>query len=160
MSPAANARQFCAYTVPNEALSQFKISGSYPLPYGLQLSATYLNSPGIQITANYNLPNAAAAASLGRNLAACGAAATCTVAKTIALIQPYSQFENRLTKFDVRLSKNLRLGQLRLQPRIDLYNVFNASTVTSINTTFGPAFRRPLQILDGRFAKIGVQVDF
>ena len=65
-----------------------------------------------------------------------------------------------MTKFDVRLSKNLRLGQLRIQPRIDLYNVFNASTITSINTTFGPAFRRPLSILDGRFAKIGAQVDF
>jgi len=60
----------------------------------------------------------------------------------------------------VRLSKSIRAGRVRIQPRLDLYNLFNASTVTSINTTLGPAFRRPLSILDGRFAKIGAQVDF
>jgi hypothetical protein len=152
--------QFCSYTVPNEGLAQVKISGSYPMPYGIQLSATYLNSPGIQITSTYALPNAAAAAALGRNLAACGAAAVCTAAKTIALIRPFSEFENRLTKFDIRVAKSVQAGRVRIQPRLDLYNVFNANTVTSINTTFGAAFKRPLSILDGRFLKVGAQVDF
>ena len=58
------------------------------------------------------------------------------------------------------MAKTFRVDRLRIQPRLDLYNVFNSNTITSINTTFGPAFRRPLSILDGRFAKIGVQVDF
>ena len=89
-----------------------------------------------------------------------GTAAVCTAAKTIALIQPFSQFENRLTKFDIRVAKTFPVNRLRIQPRLDLYNLFNSNTITSINTTFGPAFRRPLSILDGRFAKIGVQVDF
>ena len=152
--------QFCAFTVPNEALSQFKISGSYPMPYGLQLSATYLNSPGIPITATYSLPNAAAVPGLGRNLAACGAAAVCTAAKAVQLIKPFTVFEDRLTKFDIRLSKSVRAGRLKIQPRIDVYNVFNSNTITSVNTTLGAAFLRPLAILDGRFAKVGVQVDF
>ena len=103
-SAAADPRQFCSYTVPSEALAQIKLSGSYPMPYGLQVSATYLNQPGIPITATYSLPNAAVVPALGRNLASCGAAVTCTAAKTIALIQPFTQFEDRLTKFDVRVS--------------------------------------------------------
>ncbi|MEQ1870923.1 MAG: carboxypeptidase regulatory-like domain-containing protein [Vicinamibacterales bacterium] len=152
--------QFCSYTVPNEALSQFKISGSYPIPYGLQLSATYLNSPGIPLSATYSLPNAGAAAGLGRNLAACGTAVTCTATKSIQLIAPFTVFEDRMTKFDIRLSKNVQAGRLKIQPRIDLYNVFNSNTVTSVNTTLGAAFLRPLSILDGRFAKVGVQLDF
>ncbi len=159
-STAADPAQFCSYTVPNEALAQFKVSGSYPMPYGIQLSAVYVNSPGIPITATSSLPNAAASAGLGRNLAACGTQAVCTAAKTIALIQPFSEFEERLTKFDVRVAKTFSIDRLRIQPRLDLYNVFNSNTITSINTTFGPAFRRPLSFLDGRFAKIGVQVDF
>ena len=65
-----------------------------------------------------------------------------------------------MSKFDIRLSKTVRAGRLRIQPRVDLYNVFNRSTITSINTTFGAAFRRPLAILDGRFIKVGAQVDF
>ena len=65
-----------------------------------------------------------------------------------------------MTKFDIRLSKNVQAGRLKIQPRIDLYNVFNSNTVTSVNTTLGAAFLRPLSVLDGRFAKVGVQLDF
>mgnify|MGYP001046765221 CR=1 FL=1 len=55
--------------------TQVKLLGSYPLPWQIVASATYQNVPGPQITATYNVPSAAIAGSLGRNLSA-GATAT------------------------------------------------------------------------------------
>ena len=152
--------QFCQYTVPVEGLSQYKLSISYPLPMGFHASATYINTPGIPITATWSAPNSAIAPSLGRNLAACGAAAVCSSTASVQLIEPFTQFEDRLSKLDLRLSKDIQVGTLKLQPRVDLYNAFNASTVLTENTTYGAALGRPLSLLSGRFVKVGVQVSF
>jgi hypothetical protein len=166
--------QFCDYTVPVQGLSQYKISVSYPLPYQINVSAVYINTPGIPVSgvppaavatagsaaATWNAPNSAIASSLGRNLAACGAAVTCTATAPVDLIAPFTVFEDRLSKLDLRVSKDIRAGQMKIQPRLDLYNVFNASTILGENTTYGSAYLRPLSILAGRFAKVGVQVSF
>jgi outer membrane receptor protein involved in Fe transport len=48
----------------------------------------------------------------------------------------------------------------RLELMLDVYNVFNASPILSTNNTYGQAWQRPNQILDGRLFKFGVQLDF
>jgi hypothetical protein len=40
------------------------------------------------------------------------------------------------------------------------FNLLNASPILALNTTYGTAWQRPLQILQGRLLKFGVQVDF
>ena len=42
----------------------------------------------------------------------------------------------------------------------DIYNALNASPVIAVNTTYGPNWMRPTQILVGRFLKVGAQFDF
>ena len=76
------------------------------------------------------------------------------------LIPPATQFDPRITQLDLRLSKILRFGRSRLQANVDVYNVFNASTPLVINTTYGPNWLQPTQIMDGRLAKIGVEWTF
>src|SRR5262249_26316222 len=65
-----------------------RFSGSYPLPYGVNVGAVFSNIPGAQITAAWTAANSFITPSLGRNVAACGAAATCTALTTIPLIAP------------------------------------------------------------------------
>ena len=43
---------------------------------------------------------------------------------------------------------------------LDAYNVLNRSDITSYNTTYGPAWLRPTNILSGLWLKLGVQLDF
>jgi hypothetical protein len=43
---------------------------------------------------------------------------------------------------------------------IDLYNLFNASPVLTMNHRYGPAWQTPFIVLSGRFVKFGAQVDF
>jgi len=72
--------------------------------------------------------------------------------------------EDRLPSVD---TLNLRFGYVarpferyRLQPSVDLYNVFNRNTITGRTKTIGPNFNRPLTIVGQRFVKFGLRIEF
>ena len=104
--------------------------------------------------------NSEIARTLGRNLGACGGRVPCTATATINLLPAYAGFEDRLTQFDVRLTKLIRVSGIRVQGRFDAYNVFNANTILQVNTAYGSDWLRPTQILAGRLFKWSVQLDF
>jgi len=152
--------EFCRYPTVSKEL---KLSGSYPLPvWGLQASATFQNLDGIPLSATYVSTNAEVVASLGRNLAACPAAAgACNQTATLSgLVRPSSVREKRNSQLDVRLSKAMTVRRVRLVPRLDVYNLFNAATVLNINNRLGTSYLTPTDVLGGRIVKFGGQVDF
>src|SRR5207253_1380964 len=123
-------------------LTQAKVFGIYPLPWwGIQTSATYqtYRSPQADplstlagVAGSWSVPTALIAPSLGRPLA--GGARTASVN-----IIPYGGlYADRLHQIDLRISKNIRVGRSRVQPQVDLYNLFNANTVLAKNTAYAP----------------------
>jgi hypothetical protein len=136
--------------------TQVKLLGVYPLPGGFLASATFQSLPGPQITASYTAPNSIIAPSLGRNLAS-GPNGTAVV----PLIAPGTLYGDRLNQLDLRGSKTFRLwGERRVQINVDLYNSLNAGAVLAHNNTFGGAWLRPTQLLQGRLLRFGAQLDF
>jgi hypothetical protein len=121
----------------------------------MSVSANLQNLPGFPITASYVATNTEIAPSLGRNLAA-GVRGT----SIVDIIPTGEMYEDRLTQLDVRFSKMLRVGQMRLQGMFDAYNVLNANTVLTATNRFGPAWLRPTAILPARLFKVGAQLDF
>ena len=162
VSASRSSTNFCRALLPFAAQTQIKLTGYYPLPWwGLQVSGTYQNLPGIPIFANYVATNAQIAPSLGRNLSSCPAATgSCTATVSVALIEPNTQFEDRLNQVDFRLTKMIRIKKARLQAMFDLYNMLNANTVLSQVTTYGPNWLRPSSILAARLVKFGMQLDY
>ena len=152
--------QFCETTNPFANQMNIKFSGAYPLPWGLQASATFVNLPGIARQASFVATNAQIAPALGRNLAQCGTAAVCNGTATVNLITPSTQREPRQSQVDVRLSKSFQLGHTRVRPRIDVYNLLNASDAQAIVTRYGATWLNVTSVLAARFVKFGVQVDF
>ena len=152
---------FCHLAPPWSAGTQVKLMAVYPLPWNIQTSAVYQNSPGIPITAQYVVSNASIVPSLGRNLASCRGAATCNANVTVDLIPPTVLFEPRLQQLDLRFSRIIPLGGIRrLRADIDVYNVFNVSNVLSMNTTYGSVWQDVRQILGGRLVRLGGQINF
>lgn len=49
---------------------------------------------------------------------------------------------------------------VKLQGRFDVYNLFNSSTILSVNGTYGPQWLRPQAILGARLVKFGAQLDW
>ena len=151
-----SSTDFCHVVLPWSAQTQVKLAASYPLPWwDLQLSGTYQNLPGIPIFANRVYSNSEIAPSLGRDLAA-GVAGT----STVALMVPNTEFEDRFSQLDLRLTKSIRFGRARVQAMVDVYNLFNASAVLTENYTYGPSWLRPSAILGARLVKFGGQLDF
>jgi hypothetical protein len=142
----------CNVTPP--FLTQVKVLGVYPWPWwGLQTSATLQSLPGPEITAARSYTSAEVIGSLGRPLTS-GTA-------TVPLIEPGTTYGGRLNQVDFRLSKVFRVGpEARVMANVDLYNMFNASPTLALNTTYGSAWLRPLQILQGRLLKFSAQLDF
>jgi hypothetical protein len=146
--------QFCKVSPP--FLPQIKVLGAYTLPLDLQLSGTFQSLAGPQILATRATPVAEISPSLGRPLA--GNVATAA----IQLIEPGTQYGDRLNQLDFRVLRNFRLhgAQRKLQVMLDLYNAFNASPVVFQNNNYGPQWQRPTSILSGRLIKLGAQLNF
>jgi hypothetical protein len=163
-----DGRPFCRTVTPFSAQTQVKFFGSYPLPGGFMASGTFQNVAGPSYQANYQATNAEIAPSLGRNLAACGTRVVCTATAVVPLIAPQTQFEDRRTQLDVRLSRVFRLGAtVRAQANVDVYNVFNASSILGLNNTYGRQWRVPVTsiatgagVLNGRLLQFSGRVSF
>jgi hypothetical protein len=159
-----DAPPYCRIVTGWIANLQVKLNASYPLPFrgGFTVSGNYQNVAGPNITATYFAPNAAVVSSLGRNLAACGTTTgDCTATVAIPLIRPQTLFDARRQQVDLRLSKSVTVSpKVRLQLNADAYNVLNANMAQTIVTTYGPSWRQPLTILDGRLFEFGGTVSF
>jgi len=150
---AVNPTSFCSITPPFWH-PQFKFSGSYPLVYGFQMSAVVQSVPGIPRLASLVVP-ASQVVGLGRPLS--GNVANVTVANIIA---PQTQFEDRLNQVDVRIIRNFTVSGMRVQGTLDVYNLFNRSTVLAQANQYGANWRTPASVLDARIFKVGVQMNF
>ena len=72
--------------------------------------------------------------------------------------------EARVRQLDLRITRNFRRGNTRLQPQMDVYNFFNSDVPTAYNATYtpGPAntWRQPTTLLAPRFIRAQVQLNF
>jgi hypothetical protein len=151
----------CRTRVPWAAGTQLKLSAVYMLPWEVRTSVTYQNIAGIPLTASYVASNAAVQPSLGRNLAACRDAAVCTATTTVDLMQANQTYrEGRNSQLNLRLGKIFRVGKVRMEPQLDIFNLLNANQVLVMTTRYGAAWQNANSILAPRVFKMGVQVGF
>ncbi len=148
------SQRFCHNQTPY--LAQYKFGGSYMLPWEVQVSGTLQSFRGAAIQGNGTFTNAQIAPSLGRNLSS-GTTAT------IALLEPNTMYNERVSQVDLRVAKNIRAGQYRFKAMVDVFNMFNANTITNVNNTYGTtgaSWLVPTSISLARLVKIGAQIDF
>ena len=142
-----------------------KFSGSYTLPWDIQLAGTYQFTRGIQnggagpsLTASWVVTSAVAAANGAR--AWNGAAS-----RTINLMREGLDYgKYNLNQLDIKLAKRFTVGRYRLRADFDLYNLFNSSWPYTVTTTYTPgatsAWQRPTNVLQHRFFKLGGHISF
>jgi hypothetical protein len=93
------------------------------------------------------------APSLGRNLS--GGANNVTV----GIVEPGSLYGERLNQLDFRFAKILQFSGTRMSAGVDIYNILNANPVLTLNNAFA-TWQQPQSILNPRFAKLVLQLDF
>jgi hypothetical protein len=162
-----------------------KLAGTYPLMYGISISASFqslagrplggtttagnkISGPGygdvgspigtnflITRTTRYpaNCPSPCPAGAL--------VAPTLTSASlTVPLVAPGVEFLPRLNQLDLSFAKQFRIGQMRVQGQLDMFNALNKSTeLLYRSTNFATAsYLQPSSILQGRMYRVGMQL--
>jgi hypothetical protein len=159
-APVSNAgggvltsKAFCHQETPFQA--GYKGLASYLLPwYGIRVAGTFQSLPGPQILATniYNNGNRATTTTLARPFTNGQA--------NVNVIQPGTQWGDRLNQIDIRLTKVLNIGKGKLDLDVDFYNAFNSDAVIAELGTFGPVWRLPLTVIQPRFVKFAARFDF
>ncbi len=151
---------YCKVTPPWSTGTQAKFLVVYPMPWDLQASVIYQNFAGIQTGADIVVSNAQIRPSLGRNLAACGTAATCNSNVTFDLVPLLTMFEPRVQQVDLRFTRTFRISSARLKGNVDIANLFNTADVLNVNRRYGATWLNVLQTIGGRMVKLSTQFDF
>jgi hypothetical protein len=166
--------------------TQFKLAGSYPLPYGVQVSGSFQSIPGYllgcaapcAIPSPTSLPSVSAPAGLGtvwllsrtttyapdcKGPCTPGALVipNMTVANlSVPLVPPGTDFAERVNQLDLSVAKWFQVGRIRLQGQFDMFNALNLSAVTAVRTlNFGTSsYMQPSSVLQGRIIRFATQV--
>ncbi|PYR74188.1 MAG: hypothetical protein DMF87_23590 [Acidobacteria bacterium] len=176
------------YRIPY--LAQGKVSGSISLPAGVQVSGAFQSNPGYpnrSLTPAVFSYRAAGGSSwlLSRTTRyPANCPAPCPAGELVlptlngtpdnaanlrVQLIPYSsegQFTDRINQLDLRVTKSVAMGRVRVLPQLEIFNVFNSSAVIlqrstdySIASATAPAtFNQPAGILNGRIIGLGAQV--
>jgi hypothetical protein len=149
-------------------LVQFKLAGSFALPFQIQISGTWQGYPGVPTGTNRqdvlysaNL-NRVEDPSLNVNYIVDRAIVPNLTAAsvTVPLIAPGSAYLDRWNQVDVRLARKFVVRGVQAQGQFDIFNVLNANTILGEVETFGTSLHRPTSVLQGRLFAAGVQLTF
>ncbi len=185
--------------------TQLKLVATYEVWWGVRVSGALqslpgylLGTPALQAGGAGN-PNLTTVSGLGTaftvaptsryavcpgNSAAQGCVVNATIipgmntgSLSVPLIAPGTEQTPRLKQLDLAVSKRVSLGRLRLEPKLDVFNLLNSSDYFSVlSTTFTPtsvagasslrpggvptSYLAPQSLLQGRLARIGVNVSW
>ena len=147
-----NNTRFPTGIIGNDSETAFRLSGSYVLPYDINVAGSMIANNGYPYVSTYSLTRAAAAAQ--------GITLT-RASQTIQLSERGNERYNNVTMFDMRLSRAWRFGKGRsLAPQIDFFNIGNANTVTSQALAVGGSYLAPQEILAPRIIRVGFSLNF
>jgi hypothetical protein len=149
-----NGARFCDAVPPFR--TTVKASAAYSFPYDINFSGSFTSIPGPSVNANYTV-NAAVA---GRPIQGSPTANSIVV----NLIQPGTVFLDYQNRLDLRIGKTFKLDRSKIQGFMDVFNVLNAGTALSVNQTYAAtgtnSWLAPTTIMDGRYLRFGMQLNF
>ena len=137
--------------IGNDSTVGFRMSGSYVLPYDFTLAGSVVSNGGYPYVSSYNVTRAIALAH--------GVRLTPT-SISVPLSQRGDERLPSVTMADIRLSRTFRFGNRQIVPQLDIFNITNADTVVSLNSTLGGAYLDTREILSPRIIRVGFSLNF
>jgi hypothetical protein len=137
--------------IGNDSSVGFRLSGSYRLPYDISIAGSMIANDGYPVVSTYAVSRAVASragVSLTRS------------SQTVTLSDRGEERYPNVTMFDVRFSRAFRFGSRSLTPQLDLFNLGNADTIVSRNSSVGSSYLQPREILSPRIIRVGFSLNF
>ncbi|HEV3217993.1 MAG TPA: carboxypeptidase regulatory-like domain-containing protein [Vicinamibacterales bacterium] len=139
---------FCDWSkFPVPFQNEFKLAGSYPFPYGVDISGILQSYAGTMRTITYQPP--ATAFPGGR-----------TNAETLVVNAPGSLYYPRYNELDLTFKKNFRAGRKTFSGQVDLFNALNNNAIFARTSSVGASLGYVTTILQGRLMRLAFQMKF
>ena len=145
----------CKVDEPFSAQTQFKLFGSIPLPAEFLVGFAYQNLSGPNYAANRYFPTSTLRFTNGRTSLASGGGGV-----MVPMVGDDQLYGERISRLDIRASKIINYGRLRVQINFDAYNLMNTSDIRDITDAYGSRWGYPNTIIDPRLMQFGAQIDF
>jgi hypothetical protein len=153
--------------------NDFKLSGNYPLAWGIEVSGVFMSYAGKGNSYTAQDPSLGVYWSVPASVFPNGqrtrvvtsapillAAGTQTQAPGVNLIAPNTKFQNRWNQLDLSAKRTFRVNQKEFQGQIAVFNVTNASTVLQEVQSYGPNLGQPQNFLQGRMMRLALLINF
>ena len=138
--------------------TQFKLSGSVPLPYRFRMSGVFSSLPGqlsdregdftgLDLPITYTVTPAIAAGLTQPSV-------------NLLLSAPDEYTLNRSNQLDIAFARDFTVSGVRLRPQVDFFNALNTNAVIRAITAYGPALLSPREILAARLIRLNLRMDF
>jgi hypothetical protein len=137
-------------------LADFRLRGSYPFPGGFNASFIYKNLPGRPINTD---------GTIRRSEVRFPDDTTGTrVLSRSSIVRPFhvvnSNFTDRFTQLDLRMTKSLNFSGFRMDTSLDLYNMLNSDSIQGLRTRYGSTYLQPNLLLDARLLQLSAILSF
>ena len=153
--------------------NDFKLSASYPLAYGVEVSGVFMSyaGKGNSYTAQdpslgvyWSVP-ASSFPNGQRTRVVTSApillnAGTQTQAPGVNLIAPNTKFQDRWNQLDLSAKRTFRFGKKEFQGQFAVFNVTNGNVVLQEVQTYGATLGQPQNFLQGRMMRLALLVNF
>lgn len=146
-----NFTTFSNGIVGNDSDIAFRLSGSYHFPGSIDIAGSLISNGGYPYVSTYSVTRAAAAAA-GVNLT--------RASQTVLLSERGDERLDSVTLVDLSISRPIRIGQRRIVPRFDVFNLTNIATADAITNGVGGSYLRPSSIVAPRIAKVAISINF
>jgi carboxypeptidase family protein len=123
-----------------------KINGAYELPYGFRVAANFQYYTGAPTLTTVLVDSKTV---------------PLTQTSQVIVTEPFGTKRlPNIKTLDFNVAKSVHLGGLKVEPRLDVFNVFNQNAITSETTQLGPSYGSALSLLGSRLIKAGVNINW
>jgi Carboxypeptidase regulatory-like domain len=154
--------------------NDFKLSGNYPLPYGIEVSGVFLSLAGKGNSYNAQDPSLGVYWSVPASVFPNGqrtrvvtssaillAGGAVTAAPGVDLIAPGTKYEPRWNQLDLSVKRTFRLpGGRQVQGQAAVFNVLNGSAVLQEIQSYGSSLGQPQVALQARLLRLALLIEF
>jgi len=153
--------------------SDFKISGSYPLAWGVEVSGVFMSYAGKGNSYTTQDPSLGVYWSVPASSFPNGqrtrvvtsapillAAGSQTQAPGVNLIAPNTKFQDRWNQLDLSAKRNFRFGNKSFQGQVAVFNVTNNNVVLQEVQNFGSTLGQPQNFLQARMLRLALLLNF
>jgi hypothetical protein len=144
-------------------LNEFKVSGSYRLPWQLQVNAAFQSYTGPRLPTRWSIGRTTRYAADCIGPCTPGALVIPNMTATtyvLDLTPPGSDYYGRLNQLDLGVRKMFKIRGVQYSGQADIFNATNSSYIKSQTTTLGPSFGQVLSTLQPITMRLALQLRF